>query len=428
MPGEITKLIEKVASSDAVARKVMRSARVDERLGETNAYVVEAGAVDDGFAPSSPSGIVATPGIQSVEVRWDPPDRSQGVVLTRVRKTRSSDSNVQTKVARQSSYVWLNITGYAPITHLFEIQHEDAWGRTTAWISGGSVSPIKATDSDVSDVSASKLTTGSITAQTITLNTGGIVDAAAGAVTAESVRLDQDGIALTGRATSRAGAFPSLAVQGDWLNSGASPLAAPSPYAGLGFFSDVTNGVRGMALRASGIESGVINGEVVISADYGNISPNGTTTAKIRLTSDHSVKAAIELQGNVTALDDLTVTGTLFASKNTGTLTPGAAFTNTGGQPMIATKIGEIVSLQGNPTNTSGATTTTANNFTTLPSGYRPATARTFIVPQTSGGSWISWCAIVVGTDGTIHTKAGASNQIASAQQVGLDGVTFTTT
>lgn len=241
-----------------------------------------------------------------------------------------------------------------------------------------------------------------------------------------------------------------------------------TPWAAEGFFTQGAGlgNTRGIQAKATGLVSGAdatsIDPRIRLIAVADDTTGQDTNAnnfgAVLDLRDDSFVSAASTavLKGDKVTLDGRDVTGNggvravggfncdglivtggwsaTFSgainngSVNTGTLTPGTGFANTAGQPMIATRMGDFVSLQGEPTNNSGGTTTTANLFSTLPAAYRPATARTFLVPATVSGAWSTWNIIVIGTDGTMHSRAGAANQLAASQQVSLDGVSFTIT
>lgn len=444
---DIPKLVEGLLENPYYARKVERAAKIDTRLAAV--------ATDDGVSvPAAPTGALYYSSGRAIEFIWNPPATADHVAHARLwyavgttTVTPPASANVDPTDSGNIGFVQqidgntFTDTGWTPGDPIRAfVQFENIWGRRGPWADLGAntvVGTVLDVPADAIDlgavtfsnklfadyIAAGTINTGTITvASTITIN-------ATGSLTAQSVSLDANGIALTARATSRATAFPTFTL-GDWLNSGPSPSALPSPFGGIGFFSDTTNGVRGMAIRASGINTGTMNGEIVISADYGNQSPNANSTAKIRMTSSHSAKASTELQGDVIALDDVSINGDFFASKNTGTLTPTSGppgWSNTGGNPMVATRTGNIVSLQGQPTAIGTITSTTNLNNSALPFEYIPSTTRAFLVPMTSGGSWISRSVIVVDSSGNIHTKAGAANQPAAGEQISLDGVTYTT-
>lgn len=160
-----------------------------------------------------------------------------------------------------------------------------------AWIGTAAISSAK-----IADLAADKITTGNLTA-TVSITTG--------SMSAQSVTVDATGLTFNDRAKGH-GAFPSSTL-GDWMKAG-TVTDAPNPFAGIGFFNDTTNLARGIAIRASGELSGSKEGEVVISADYGNQQPNDVATAKMRLLANTpSGQATVELSGNITIFNNNTV-------------------------------------------------------------------------------------------------------------------------
>lgn len=407
MAGEFTKLVKAIVTSDPVAQDVARAARIPEQLATgmvAYAAAESVGGVDDGNPPADPTGIAVNPGIQSAEIRWDPPARIQGVVLTRVRKTRSSDSNVQTHIVRQSSHTWVNIASYSPITHLFEVQHEDAWGRVSNWVSGGSVSVLQAASADISGVAAAKLTTGTLAAS-VSITAGGTVISDAGVDLQDASNVE--------------GGYPS-ANASDWLTPAGGTLS-PLPYAGVGFFNDATLNTRGVLIRASGQAAGSRGGRVIISADdgtqdatagsYARIKLDATTTGTVRLTG----QVAVSAPGGVEAITGIT--------EVSGTLSPGAAYVNSTGLKIF--KIGRFCMLQGRVDSQAGGTSS-ANNITTIPSFYRPSKFHYVVVPVQNASSTV-WDAqrrvVIESGTGDVHLAAGET--MTGSRTMSLDGITY---
>jgi hypothetical protein len=206
-----------------------------------------------------------------------------------------------------------------------------------AWIQTAAISSAK-----IASLTADKITTGTLTAGLITLTgtyTGtppnatyvtkaslDIIDVNwsasipaislnASGLTTQSVSLDPYGLTFNDRSKGRA-AFPTNTL-GDWIKVG-TVTEAPNPYAGIGFFNDTNPTVltRGIAIRASGEAANTKEGEVILSADWGNQDPNVLASAHIRLTSDYGGTGVIDLHGNATVTQSLTVSGA--TSLNTG--------------------------------------------------------------------------------------------------------------
>lgn len=285
-----------------------------------------------------------------------------------------------------------------------------------AWIGTAAISSAK-----IASLTADKISAGNITVS---------VGITTGSLSAQSVTLDASGVSFNDHTKLR-GAFPAT-VNGDWITPGTG-ANLPSPYAGMSFFDDATNNVRGIVVRASGAVSGTKNGEVILSADYGNQQPNDNSTAKIRMTSSHSLKGQIELQSDVEALDDLTVLGEVFAAFNTVELTKGANWTVptiSGIRSYIqARRLDGFVMLSGVVQSSAANGNGDDLNLDALPASYIPTRSKFVVAAATSGGaaSWDQNRRLVINTSGKIKLaiNPSANNNLASGEQISLDGVCY---
>jgi hypothetical protein len=307
---------------------------------------------------------------------------------------------------------------------------------------------------DQMSVSAGRISSGTIEAQTITLGAGGTL-VSGGAV------LHEDGIRLP-EVSDLELAYPSDSEGHDWI-TGPNGGNAPVPYAGMTFYNQ--NAVdlrRGMLLSADGNN---INkrGTIMMRATDGdqNIASTGTTYIEIESNVPGvGGLGSVNLKGYVTAHNHLDVFGNLycegnidfsFASQYDFTASgvrieggyieeevPGASlggawgYGDPGGLPHIYfRRLGNFVFMTGRVRNTSGGVVNNTDIIVpsaAFPSAYRPTNSQNRVLLGASLSSGTSAYdqqrrIVINATNNNIHL-AGA-NTLAATEELSFDGAYY---
>jgi hypothetical protein len=269
------------------------------------------------------------------------------------------------------------------------------------WVDDASIVSAK-----IANLTAGKITTGTLQA--------GV------SITAGGTKISDVGVELRDSALTE-GSYPDDATS-DWFSPLGAGGGAPTPFAGMGFYTDTTLNTRGILMRASAISGGSRKARVIISADDGDQDMTAASSARIRLESNPA-GALVKIKGQVILDVGDTVEPIDGLTQVSGTLSPGAQFINSTGIKIF--KVGRMCIMQGRVDVAAGGATTT-NNICTLPSYFRPANFHyTLMAVQAASGSvWDAQRRIVIesGT-GNIHLAAGET--MVGGRTISLDGITY---
>lgn len=344
-----------------------------ERMGE---FVPE----DDEIPPVPPTGFMVAPGMRLLIVSWEEPPATDYVAQARVRTYRESSGElVLTQYVRGRSVTIPTLDPYEPDgatreEYNVEVALIDMWGRVgEAATTGPHMPDLTAADAvDLQKLAQLQLLQGLLpnenlaTIEDAILLGNGVVqarsmtsmDAAAinlwvqnaaieaakvksmavdklvggvistttisvasrlnltgsGTINAADLEIGASGITLGERANNVG--YPSR-TPGAWLTPPPTQ-ALPSPFAGIGFFSDSDVDRRGLIINANGIAGASgWNGQIRIVATPGNEDITSGATAAINMMSSAG-GGTIDLKLDVAVERNLDVLGTLRLASNTG--------------------------------------------------------------------------------------------------------------